>query len=212
MEAKFRAAVTADPFRDGLTEEQMAEYSEQLASWSYQGGSLRPEFIPEGNLESFPMGRDFGLALQAWALQLEWPALPVQTQDELGVTYLELLTHFVAWGRSLPPLLVFDNKQARYVSHSDIAAWLLPNSLATCVGSFQAALLQFRQCYHVDLVPGPFCRNQTHLRRLGLEAPQNGVLYRPVFPHAEGWLQVLRRVCEDSQMRHLEALLPAPSC
>ena len=210
-EAKFRAALAPDKTAQQPTEEEVTAYGSLLEHWDYRGGCLAPESIFLESLESFPMGRDFGASLQTWSCQLKWPALPVTSEEELGVTFLELLTHYVVWSRRLPPILLYDNQQARYIAHDDPAAWLLPNSIHTCVGSFQAALVKFKQTFQVDLVPGPIQRGLLHLRRLGLEAPQTGLALRPVFPQTDGWIALLRRVCSDSRVAHLEGWLNLPS-
>ena len=138
-EAKFRAAVAQDRL-DEVDEEKVTEYSSLPEHWSSQGGCQQPQFMP----------------LESLALQLKWPALPVTSTHELGVTYL--------WSKSLPPVLIYNSKEVRYVSHAETSTWLQPNSIHACIGSFHAALLKFRQLYHVDLVLGPARKGLIHLR------------------------------------------------
>ena len=210
LDARYRAAVVAEPQADGQDSSSVLEYSSLLERWRYQGGSLQSQFRPVENLSDFPMGSSFGFSLQAWSRQLRWPTLPVVSTDELGATFLELLIHFVVWTRSLPPVLVYCSKAATYIPHDKATAWLQPNSISACVGSFHSALVSFRKLYGVDLVPGPVQKGQRHLKRLGLDSPQLGVYFRPEFPEARGWTELLQTVCCDGQMRHLEAWLSRP--
>ena len=204
-EARCKAALEDSPFPAlEPDDEGRAGFEAILDSWDYQGGSQAPEFSPTGNPGAFLWGADYGASLQAWALQLRWPCLPLVSDEQLGVTFLELLVHYVAWRQELPPVQVFDGKSKKYLPRHAPEPCLQPTSLCGCVGSFHLALRDFKRQFGVELIPGPVVKDQTHLRRLGLWQPQLGVMYRPIFSEAPGWIQLLRAVCEDTRMSHLD--------
>ena len=80
-----------------------------------------------------------------------------------------------------------------------------PRSLEQALGVFVEVIQAARRQHGLMFLPPFPARRLHHLRLLGF--PQNGLPVRPLFSHAEGWVLLLRELCNTHTLQPAAALI-----
>ena len=160
-----------------------------------------PDFTPE-LIKCMSFTETYTRRLVMWLCRLQWA--PQKSQEDPGITYLELFLDFYLATNSLPPLNVAcssnTNPEYKLVGEGrpDPSLALKPRLMHQTLRVFEFSLKYVSKLFGGHLIPVEYCGQTFCLSHLGVKGVRGGMTVRPAILHSDEVLTLISRTAHDT--------------